>query len=56
MKNSLIIMAASTAISVLVLGALAGGPQTQPAADKWARHYYDRIEQFRQENAGPRTS
>ncbi len=53
-NESLIIAATALAICGLVLATLAGAPQTQPAADKWARHYYDRVEQFKQENTTAR--
>jgi len=37
----------------LVIAVRAANPQTRPAAaqDKWARHYYDRVELFKKENA-----
>jgi lysophospholipase L1-like esterase len=54
---SLIMGVISGAVSCLVLAAQAGTPQTRPAPapDKWAAHYYDRIEQFKRENAAART-
>jgi len=43
-----------SSLSMCIIAAPAAGPQTQPAADKWARHYYDRVEQFKRENAAAR--
>jgi len=50
----LAIALAAGSLSMLILAARAANPQTQPAADKWARHYYDRVEQFKRENAAAR--
>lgn len=40
--------------STHIIVAYAADPQTQPAADKWAKHYDDRVEQFKRENAAAR--
>ena len=53
--NLLAIAAATAGLSCgLLITARGGQSQTQPAVDKWARHYYDRVEQFKRENAAAR--
>ena len=47
----LAVAATAISLSIVVIASWAADPQTQPADDKWAKHYYDRVEQFKRENA-----